>query len=87
MFMLYLVLFRNSGDHPRLLDDDEIQRQLEDKQREIASYRAHREEVEKMRQNEKIQRNMLKKQQLETCERMQVGSNPVLQAKYCIMRK
>jgi len=69
---LGFVCFRNSGVNPRLLDEEELQRQLEERQHQIVAYRMYREEVEKMRIQERIERNLLKKKQLELCEQMQV---------------
>ena len=71
---IYFVSFlsRNSGENPRILDEEELQRQLEERQQQIAAYRAYREEVERMRIQERIERNLLKKKQLELCEEMQV---------------
>jgi hypothetical protein len=56
-----------------LRDEAEIQRQLEEKQKEIAAYRAFREEVEQQRELDRQLRNQLKIEQLQLYESMQVG--------------
>ena len=45
---------------------------MEKRKREIAEYRAFREEVEKWRENDKQARNRTKLQQLEQCQALQV---------------
>ncbi len=65
--------FSQTTDSPRLKDAEEIERQDQAKKAEIAAYRAHREQVEAWREQDRIARNKAKVQQLEMCERMQVG--------------
>ena len=67
------AIFRKTTDTPRLRDEAEIQRQVEEKQREIAAYRAFREEVERQRELDRQQRNQAKIRQLQLCEEMQVS--------------
>ncbi|KAI0209587.1 Androglobin [Lamellibrachia satsuma] len=62
---------RETTSHPRLLDLEELQHQLEDKQREIQEFRLYREQVEKRRDTERAERNKLKIRQLELFEEMQ----------------
>ena len=57
----------------RLLDLEELQRQLDEKQREIQEFRLYREQVEKRRDTERQERNKLKIRQLELFEEMQVS--------------
>lgn len=62
---------RNVGE-TRLLDDEEEQRQLEEKRREIEEWRARRESIEQWRIAERQQRNKFKIEQIQLFERMQV---------------
>ena len=45
---------------------------MQEKQAEIAAYRAYRERVEAWREQDRIARNQAKIKQLEMCEKMQV---------------
>ncbi len=64
--------FRKTTETPRLKDAEEIERQMQAKQAEIAAYRAYREQVEAWRENDRLSRNQAKIDQIEMCERMQV---------------
>ena len=66
------IFFRRVTGIPRLRDEQEIQRQTEEKQRKIAEYKAYREHVEAMREQDRIHRNQAKVRQIEQCEQMQV---------------
>lgn len=61
-------------DTPRYKDDAEERRQLEARQKQIQEYRLFRERVEKWREEDRVDRNKLKIQQIEECERLQVMS-------------
>ena len=72
---LYLLFFRQTSDTARLKDAEEIERQMREKQAEIAAYRAYRERVEAWREQDRIARNQAKIKQLEMCEQIQVQTN------------
>lgn len=57
---------------PRLLDDDEIQRQLDEKRTEYQEYRRIRSEISERREQDRKLRNALKVAQLQLYEQMQV---------------
>ncbi|ELT91375.1 hypothetical protein CAPTEDRAFT_224147 [Capitella teleta] len=63
---------RKTCDTPRLRDEAEVQRQMEEKQKEIAAYRAFREQVEHKRELDRLNRNQQKIDQLQLYENMQV---------------
>ena len=71
---MILFAFRKTTAVPRLIDDDVIRQQVEQRQQEIAEYRAFRERVEQWREQDRLQRNQLKIQQIEKAEEMQVRS-------------
>ncbi len=66
------MYYRKRGGTPRIKDDAEEARQLDEKQKEIQAYRQYREQVEAMREADRQARNNAKIQQLEMCEQMQV---------------
>ena len=68
---IYFVI-RNLYDTPRYKDEEEDRRQLEARQKEVQDYRLFRERVEKWREDDRQERNRLKIQQIEECERLQV---------------
>lgn len=57
---------------PRYKDEAEENRQLEARQKQMQEYRMFRERVEKWREDDRMDRNRTKIQQLEECERLQV---------------
>lgn len=69
----FSCLVRKTTDTPRLLDDEEEQRQIEEKRAEIAAWRQTRAEVLERREKELRQRNAFKKLTLQIYENMQVG--------------
>ena len=58
---------------PRLRDEAEVERQLVEKQQEIAEYRAYRQAVEAQRDQDRLNRNQAKVHQLEVAELLQVN--------------
>lgn len=64
--------YRRLYDSPRYKDEEEERRQLEARQKKIQHYRMFRERVERWREEDRLERNKNKIQQLEECERLQV---------------
>lgn len=65
-------------DTPRYKDEAEDRRQMEARQKEIQEYRMFREKVEQWREEDLQERNRLKVQQLEECERLQVNGDDIV---------
>jgi hypothetical protein len=63
---------RKTCDAPRLLDEDEEERQMEQKRAEIAAWRECRAEILERRERELQQRNAFKKITLQVYEQMQI---------------
>ena len=84
---MILFDFRKTTAVPRLIDDDVIRQQVEQRQQEIAEYRAFRERVEQWREQDRLQRNQLKIQQIEKAEEMQVRMLTFLRKKLQKMKK
>lgn len=73
-FSLIIIEWRRkTSDVPRLLDEDEMQRQLNEKRTEIQEYRQIRSEICERREQDRKLRNAMKVAQLELYEQMQVG--------------
>ncbi|ESO89380.1 hypothetical protein LOTGIDRAFT_229226 [Lottia gigantea] len=60
-------------EKPKFLDEEEMQRRMEARQKEIQEYKAARERVEQWREQDKINRNQTKIRQLEECEELQAA--------------
>lgn len=63
---------RKTLDKPHFLDEDENQRLLEERQRELAEYKEFRQQVEAWRAQDQAFRNYLKLRQLEDAQHLQV---------------
>ena len=57
-----------------LLDDEEEQRRQLERQNVFRSFKAKREEIEKRREQDRLDRNITKEKQLQEAEEMQVDS-------------
>jgi len=64
---------RKTLPEPRYLDDEELQQLLEKRQKDVAEYKAFREQVEKWRDSDRQLRNRTKLQQLEQCQALQAA--------------
>ncbi|XP_025099309.1 androglobin-like isoform X4 [Pomacea canaliculata] len=62
---------RKTLDKPHFLDEDENQRLLEERQRELAEYKEFRQQVEAWRAQDQAFRNYLKLRQLEDAQHLQ----------------
>ena len=63
---------RTDDGEVRLLDDEEQARKDEARRQEVQEYRAFREQVEKNREAERIERNLIKRLRLDLFEQLQV---------------
>ncbi|XP_060593126.1 androglobin-like isoform X19 [Ruditapes philippinarum] len=62
---------RHTTDSPRYLDEEETQRRFQEQQKQIAEYKAFRQQVEEWRKKDKELRNMTKEKQIQECEELQ----------------
>ncbi|XP_077977911.1 androglobin-like isoform X2 [Glandiceps talaboti] len=63
----------NADKEPRLLDEEELRRQQERQQCIILEYRALREKVLEIREEDRKRRNASKEKQIEECEKLQAA--------------
>ena len=56
----------------RLLDEAEQERRDEERRQQVQEYRAFREQVEKNREAERVERNLIKRLRLDLFEQLQV---------------
>ena len=73
--ILYICLSatRRTLDKPRLLDEAEMQRLLEERQKQIAEYKEFRQQVEAWRAQDRAARNQTKIKQLDDAQALQVS--------------
>ncbi|XP_067675678.1 androglobin-like isoform X1 [Haliotis asinina] len=64
---------KKTTDSPQYLDENEMQRRLEERQKEILEYKQFRECVEKWREEDRQSRNLTKIRQLDQAEELQAA--------------
>jgi hypothetical protein len=65
--------FRKTLSEPRLLDEQEMQRLLEERQQQIAEFKELRRQVEEWRAHDRMLRNQTKIRQLDDAQALQVS--------------
>ena len=63
---------RSEEAEVRLLDEAEQERRDEERRQQVQEYRAFREQVEKNREAERVERNLIKRLRLDLFEQLQV---------------
>ena len=66
------LLFRSRNGNPVLLDTEEEERRRFERQEVFRAFKAKREEVEKLREQDRLDRNAAKEKQLQNAEQLQV---------------
>lgn len=68
-----LYVHRKTLETPRLLDEAEAQRLLEERQKQILQFKEHRQQVEAWRAQDRALRNQMKIKQLDDAQALQVS--------------
>ena len=72
MFRVRVWRRRSEEAEVRLLDEAEQERRDEERRQQVQEYRAFREQVEKNREAERVERNLIKRLRLDLFEQLQV---------------
>jgi hypothetical protein len=70
---LACACFRKTLSEPRLLDEQEMQRLLEERQQQITEFKELRRQVEEWRAHDRMLRNQTKIRQLDDAQALQVS--------------